>query len=292
MDVFRVIGKGASGLRTPLMTHGAFFATVIALIAYFQLKVSTLEHCVGCLGYGHHTQLYSIIMPRIVAHGQEAVGALIHATNEAIGDTDDFRRMNTLKNTTFCLACIGSPEAEEFLAELLEEHANPSDFYDVRWYEGACFAYARCAGPRAVNDLVTLFEKMPRTEERDERVFLLVALAVTASKRGVAFTLDHMELLFKGMESGRNGSKMRVAQATAECLVFGTDPKALTQIPVYRDCVVAGAVWLAEPRPNDYTSEFFWTESSENRLRPTREIEAAWKKDPASIRKRWADLLQ
>jgi hypothetical protein len=136
-----------------------------------------------------------------------------------------------------------------------------------------------------------LFENMPHTKERDDRTFLLVALTVTASEQGVAFALDHMDLLLKGM-NGWEGSESRVIQSAAECLVFGADPKALRQIPVYRDWGLMGAVWLADPRPNDYTSEFFWTESSEKRLRPTEEIEAAWRKDSASIQKRWADLLR
>jgi hypothetical protein len=85
---------------------------------------------------------------------------------------------------------------------------------------------------------------------------------------------------------------MRVVQATAERLVFGTDPKALTEIPAYRDCGLMGAVWLAEPRPNDYTSEFFWTQTSEDQLRPPEEIGEAWKNDSASIQKRWEDQLK
>jgi hypothetical protein len=232
-------------------------------------------------------------MPRIVADGQKAVGPLIRATNEAIDNKDGYTRMNTMKHATFCLACIGGPEAERFLSDLVKQHANPSDFYDVKWYRGACFAYARCAGPRAANDLVVLFENMPHTEERDDRTFLLVALAVTASKYGVAFVLDHMDLLFKYVNnSGWEGNQRRVVQAVAECLVFGTDPKALTQLPVFRDMGLMGSTWLAEPRPSDYNSEFFWTESSENRLRSPEEIEAAWRVDSASIHKRWADLLK
>ncbi len=273
------------------MIHGAFLTIAIALIAYYQMKANTVEHCIRCLGYGHHHELYAKIMPRIVADGPKAVGPLIRATSEAITDWDKFRRMNAVKNATFCLACIGGPEVEEFLAELVKKHAYPSDYYDLKWYEGACFAYARSAGPRAADDLATRFDGMPHAETRDDRAFLLVALAVTRGKRGVAFTLDHMELLLKQMEGGGNGSRIRVVQATAECLVFGTDPNALARIPVYRDWVLGGAVWLAEPRPNDYTSEFFWTESSENGLRPAREIVAAWKQHSASIRKRWADSL-
>jgi hypothetical protein len=291
VNAVRFARKREPESRTTLMLPSTFLAIVIVLVAYYQTKANTLDHCIGCLRFGHHTELFSKIMPRIVADGDKAVGPLIRATNEALGNKDGFTRKNTMTHATFCLGCIGGSEAEKFLSELVKQHANPSDFYDVKWYRGACFAYARCAGPRAADDLVKLFENMPYTEEKDDRAFLLVALVVTASKQGVAFALEHMDLLLKGMD-GREMNQKRVVQATAECLVFGTDPKALTQIPLYRDCGLMGAVWLAEPRPNDYTSEFFWTESSENRLRPTEEIEAAWRKDSASIQKRWADLLK
>lgn len=289
VDIVRFARKDASDVRTPLAIHSAFLVVVIALIAYWQTKANTLEHCIGCLGYGHHAQLFSKIMPRIMADGEKAVQPLIRATNEALANNDGYTRMNTVSHATFCLACIGGPEVEKFLSELIKQHANPSDYYDLKWYKGACVAYARCAGPRAVDDLVALFERMPHTEERDDRVFLLVALTATGSKRGVAFTLDHMDLLLKGMDLGGLGSDMRVAQTAAERLVFGTDPQALTEIPAYRDCLLVGATWLAEPRPNDYTSEFYWTEASENSLRSTKEIGEAWKKDSVSIQKRWAD---
>lgn len=292
VDVVRLIRMGKANVRTPLLIHGAFLIILVALIAYSQTKANTPEHYVGCLRYGHHDVLFSRIMPRIVADREKSIQPLIGAIKEALNNTDGYTRMNTVKHATFCLACIGGPEIETFLSQLLTQRATPSDYCDLNWYKGTCFAYARCAGPRAVDDLVTLFEKMPHTDERDDRVFLLVALTMTGSKRGVAFTLDHMDLLVQQMDGGGDGSEMRVAQAAAECLIFGTDPELLPKIPAYRDCVLMGATWLAEPRPNDYTSEFYWTESSENGLRSPKEIEAAWRKDYALIKKRWADQFK
>jgi hypothetical protein len=288
----RFVRKCDSGFGTPLAMHSTVLIIAIVLIGHFQSKANTLDHRVGCLRFGRHAVLYSKIMPSIVADGQKAVGPLIRAADEAIGNRDGYTRMNTMKHATFCLGRIGGFEVEEFLSELVKQHANPSDYYDRTWYRGACLAYARCAGPRAANDLVVLFENAPATEERDDRAFLLVALAMTASNQGVAVALDHMDLLLERMKRGGNASEMRVFQAATERLVFETDPKALTQIPAYRDSWLVGAVGLAEPRPNDYMSEFFWTKSSEDRLRPTEEIEAAWRKDSTSIRKRWADLLK
>jgi hypothetical protein len=292
VDASRLIHKDISGVQAPLLIHSGFLAIGIAIIGYSQTRANTLEHCIGCLRYGHHIELFSKIMPKIVAQGDKAVGPLIRAVNAAVNDKDEFTKMNTLRNATFCLACIGGPDAEQCLSDLLKQHANPSDFYDIRWYQGACFAYARCAGPKAVEDLVALFENMPKTEKTDDRWFFVVALAMTGSKQGIAFALDHMELLFDQMESGGNGSDMRVAQTTAERLVFEISPKALTQIPAHRDWVLVGATWRADPRPNDYTSQFFWTESSQKLLRPTQEIKAAWRREGSSTRKRWAECFE
>jgi hypothetical protein len=255
-----------------------------AAITISQARVNTLAHCIACLKYGHHAPLYSKIMPRIVAEREKAVEPLEATIDRALKDRDGYSRGNTVANATFCLGRIGGLKVEVYLSELLKQHANPDDYYDLRWYRIAAYSYARCAGPRAVDDLTALFEKMPHNKEKDDRAFLLVALAMTGSGRGVAYALDHMDLLLHQMEA-------KVAQATAGALVFGDDPEALRKIPAYRDCLLVGRVSVAAPRPNDYNSEFFWTEATERGLRPIEEIEAAWKKDSASIRKHWADKL-
>lgn len=291
-DVPRFAAEREPAVRTRLVMHSVFLVFAVALIAYFQTATKTLGHCVACLRYGHHVALFSTIMPRIVGNGQKAVEPLIAATNEALGSSDEFRRLYTIGNASFCLGRIGGPEAEDFLSGLLKRQAIPDNYCDIRWYKQACFAYARCAGPRAVDDIVALFEKSPHTTEKDDRAFFLVALAITGSRRGVAFALDHMDLLLQQMENSSDGSDISRIQATAQALVFGKDAHDLMDVPVYRDGLLVGNVSVVDPRPNDYASEFYWTESSRSGLRTPAEIEAAWKKDPAAIKKRWADLLQ
>ncbi len=69
VNVVRFVCKRDSGSRMPLVIHSAFLMLIIVLIAYYQTKANTRDHCIGCLRFGHHTQLFSKIMPRIVADG-------------------------------------------------------------------------------------------------------------------------------------------------------------------------------------------------------------------------------
>ncbi|RMD65230.1 hypothetical protein D6833_03265, partial [Candidatus Parcubacteria bacterium] len=235
VDVFGVVFRKNLQLRARLLCHGLFLVAVVVVVVYFQIKANTLEHCIACLGYGHHSVMYSKVMPKIVAHGEDSIAPLIQATNKAMANDDPYARSNVVVHATFCLAQIGGPEAEQFLAGLLKRYREPDDFGYRRGYKAVHFAYARCAGPRAVNDLIRVFEEMPPGAEQDERWIPLVALLVTGSRRGVEFVLDHMDLLLDRMEHGVDGNETRVLQAALGRLVFGTDPQALKEIPVYRD---------------------------------------------------------
>jgi hypothetical protein len=292
VDLFRLAYAHHTEMRLPVLMHSVFILVAIAFVMAAQAKANSLEHYLACLGYGRHTAMYAKVMPGIVAHGPDAVRPLIQATNDALENDDTYTQVNTVVNATFCLAQIGGPESEAFLSALLRQRSEPSDFVGHQLLKAACFAYSRCAGPRAVNELITVFERRPTTKDSDDRWIPLVALVITGSKQGVAFALDHMELLLRQMESGGDGNEMRVVQSALECLVMGSDPKALTEIPVYRDCQLMGATWYAEPRPDDYNSEFFWIASSEARLHPSQELALKWKENSASICKRWAELLE
>jgi len=291
IDAARFFRKRTPELCVRLPIHGAFLLAAAAVIAYGRAKVNTLEHQIASLRYSQ-PQVCSKVMPGIVARGEDAVEPLVQAARDALDNDDDYVRGNILIASTFCLAGIGGRQAEQFLAELLNERVDFADVSDRRWHKAACFSYARCAGPRAADDLVALFQRMPHRENGDDRWVPLVALAITGSREGVLFVLDHMDLLLRGLEWGGDGNERRVLQAAAEALVLGSDVRLLREIPAYRAVFLVGAIWRAEPRPNDYTFEFFWTRSSESRLRPPEEIAATWKKDSAAIRKRWAELLQ
>jgi hypothetical protein len=266
-DGARFVAERDPKLRAPILIHGVFLVAAIALIVRGQVMANTLEYCIGRLGYS--TVFCSNVMRKIVAKEQEAVDPLIREVQRALDDKESIVRKDIITHATFCLAYIGGPKAEKFLADLVKRHADPGDS-DFPWYTSACLSYAHCAGPRAVDDLTALFEKTTITEHSNVRTCLLAALAITGSRRGVAFVLDHMELLLQ--QSG-GWSEEWIVEPVAECLVFGDDPTALTKIPI---CQVF--------RPRDAV------ESSEPHT--IAEIASAWKKDSTSIRNRWTQKFK
>jgi hypothetical protein len=290
-DVYGVISQRNPQLRTPMIVHSVFFLAVLTVVAIFQTKANSLEHYISSLGYGHHQSMYSKVMPGIVARGEEAVGPLIEATNEAMANNDSYTRMNVVVHGTFCLARIGGPEAEEFLAGLLKQHRDPDDFGYHHGFRAVHFAYARCAGPRAVNDLICVFKEMPPDADIDNRWIPLIALLTTGSKEGIEFVFDHMDILLERLEFCGDGNEQSVLQAALGELVFGSDPQTLKEIPVYRDVHLSGDTSIAQPRPNDYNSEFFWTRSSKSGLHQEKEIRSEWETNEASIRQRWMEVF-
>ena len=275
--------------RTRLLVHSLFFVAAFVVVVFFQTKAHSLDHYIACLGYGHHRPMYSTVMPAIVARGKDSVAPLIEATNKAMENDDRYTRSNVIVHATYCLAQIGGPEAEEFLAGLVTQHLDPDDFGYYHAYRAIHFAYARCAGPRAVNNLIRVFEQMPPDADIDERWVPLVSLLATGSKEGIVFVLDHMEVLLQGMDHASDGNAQKVVKAALGCLAFEAAPEALKQIPVYRDVTLLGDVSVADPRPNDYNSEFYWTANSEGCLHSEEEIRSAWEDDSDSIRKRWME---
>ena len=77
---------------------------------------------------GHHAELYSNILPKIVARGQVAVRPIIKLAEQALHSEDEFVRMHTMTNTSFCLACIGGPDAEQFLGHVIRQQPPPKEW--------------------------------------------------------------------------------------------------------------------------------------------------------------------
>lgn len=290
-DLVRFAHRRRNEMRIPLLIHGIFLLVVLAVVVSLQAGANSLEHYIACLRYSRHTVLYARVMPGIVAHGTDAVHPLIQATHSYSECDHTNAHMNTVVNATFCLARIGGRESEAYLSTVVAQNSEPHDYVSHRLCKAACFAYARCAGPRATKDLVTVYQRMSAAKDPNDSWIPLLALLVTGSEEGVNFVLDHLELLITQMEDGGDDNETHVLQAALGCLVFGSDPSALTRIPLYRDCRLSGATWLAESRPNDYNSDFFWTASSEASLHTRQEIVSEWRRDCASIRKRWTGLL-
>ena len=290
-DAVRFIRTRSPEARTPLVLNLAFLVIAIVAVVYGQTQLNRLEYQVACLKMGHHTELYSNVFPKIVARGQEAVPSIIESAERALHGEDEFVRMHTMTNASFCLGCIGGPDAEQFLGDVVRQQPPPKDWLELQWYKDVCFAFARCAGPKAVNDFVAMFDKLSHDEERDRRWVPLTALAATGDKRGVLFVLEHMDQLLDYAETTSDGTAAKVIQVTVDRLVFGSDRQALVGIPVFRDTLLVGDTRFVDD-PDNYASQFFWTDTTEKQLRSTQVIKAAWQKDSTSIRKRWAEWLK
>jgi len=291
IDLVRlVVGRdpaARTAARTSLAFDGGFLLTALLLVAAAQTRARSLDYRIDCLRFGSNTAILSPLMPGIVADGDKAVAPLIRACREAIAGDDLFERANVLEHATYCLERIGGPEAEAFLADLVRRHVAADDFHDRRWYRHVCYSYARVAGPRAVPDLVDAFERMPATARSDDRACVLVALTMTACAPGVGFTLDHMDVLLREMHE-QEDSRSRAARAAAEALVFGVEPDSLKLIPAHRFGVLIHLGVHPKSPPNDFSSEFFWTDADDRGRRKLKAIEAGWTKDSAIIRERWS----
>lgn len=290
-DSYRLFYRKDRRFRTTVAMHSVWMAGVLVAIGWCQVKANTLEYQIAALRFGNHPEMYSKVMPSIVARGEEAVDPLIGAIDSAMANGDSYRRSNTVVHATFCLSRIGGAKAAEYLANLLKQHREPDDYGYRRGFKAVHFAYARCVGPQAVSGLIDAFEKSPVTKDRDDRWIPLVALLLTGSREGVMFVLDHFEVLLDQMQGACDGNEASVLQAATGAIVYGDTVDALRAIPVYRDVSLMGDTKLAEARPNDYNSEFFWIPSSESSLRKVRAIASKWESNSVLIRNRWSELL-
>ena len=273
----------------------AFLFCAVAVVAHQQHLATTAEHCIDTLDY-HVSATYEIAMPRIVEAGPRAVELLLGPANEALqrhgryaGERGRFSRSRRLLATAFCLGEIGGPQAEQWLAHVVRDHVGFEDYYCRTWQPAACYAYARCAHARAVNNLIRLYESLgPAEAQHDSRVCPLMALALTGSRRGVMFVLEHMDDLLQA--SAMDDSQEVIVRAVAQALVFGSDPASLENLPVHRELTLAGDTSVI--RRSAYAAEFYWTDASKDAIKPIAEVQAAWNADSQGIKRRWAEVLK
>ena len=236
-----------------------------------------------------------ILIPELLARGDEAVEPLIGNVEERFSREVEF---GTLAQV-FCLGRIGGARAEQFLRETLRDRVrfeHPTH-RSVRWEEFTCFAYAECAGERAVADLRGLYERSA-DPAKNGRWAILAALAKTGSREGALFALDHIQELFQVLDerpdSGGDGAATEIAQAraraTAATLLAAEGPDQLRQIPVYR--ILRYRPFRSGREDDNLAAEFVWPESLTDSLPSTRELRDTWRESGIGIRERWDTLLK
>jgi len=132
-----------------------------------------------------------VLIPGLIRKGKAAVEPLIDASRRALEARSGPRLTWPLNGTLFCLGRIGGPDAEAFLSEVVSERVDFQDYTDSEWQKTACFAYAECAGARAVPVLVGVYRRCETAKVDDARKTVLAALSKTGSKEGTAFVREH-----------------------------------------------------------------------------------------------------
>ncbi len=132
-----------------------------------------------------------VLIPGLIGKGEASVGPLVEASRRALETKAGPRRKWILDGTLFCLGRIGGADAEAFLSKVVAERVDFQDNMDSEWQKTACFAYAECAGARAVPLLVGVYERCETAKVNDARKTVLAALSKTGSEEGAAFVREH-----------------------------------------------------------------------------------------------------
>lgn len=133
----------------------------------------------------------TVLIPGLIRKGEAAVGPLVDASTQALKARSGPRQTWILNGTLFCLGRIGGPDAEAFLSKVVAERVDFQDSMDSEWQKTACFAYAECAGGRAVPVLVGVYQRCETAKVDDARKTVLAALSKTGSEEGAAFVREH-----------------------------------------------------------------------------------------------------
>jgi hypothetical protein len=275
--------QARSAARAVAIFHAVFLILGVGTAVRGSIVPRTTEQLVSLSGYSV-SAVYREVLPEIIRRGPESVDPLIEATRRSL---ERKRADNTLATVAlFSLGRICTSEAEAFLGEITRDHTRPDGNRVPLWERAGVYGYARCGGPRAVDDLVALHE---RAADR-YRWLSLTALAATASRAGVLRALDEMDALLEAARGGDDGG--RIALVTAATLMEASDSKALATLPVMRRVHMVGGPPLVESSPDDLRAEFYWTDENEAVLaRDPGELAQRWSHEAENIREHWLSVL-
>ena len=258
--------------------HGCWLAALLLVLAYAVVRSGSIAHLVAYLNT-HSRDQAGVVVPGLIARGEEAVGPLICATEAAVGSDD----WHALRASLLCLARIGGPDAEGCLARIVSQVGADGTDWQL-WHRCAFAAYAECAEARSVP---TLMETYNRVRDRD-KWSVLAAWAKTRTPEALAFVFTHIDALFEGAES-KLGDRARTARLTLHVLLSEPDVDALRDLPLYRHIFVFGGVRSAPGTEKASYQYFFWT--SEDDSLTAAELRKIWKENANTIREQWSGAL-
>ena len=230
----------------------------------------------------------SVLIPGLIRKGKAAVGPLVEASRQAFEIKSWPRRKWILDGTLFCLGRIGGADAEAFLSKVVAERVDFQDNMDSEWQKTACFAYAECAGARAVPALIEVFKRCEGDPAGGFNWVPLAALVRTASRDGVVFALDNMEVLVRSAERGNN----TVARVAAGALLFMPSPVELAALPVQKHAKTDLSKWRSASSGVDTAFRTRLASFGEDPDFKPGYLWNTWEADGEKIRAYWVSALK
>ncbi len=263
--------------------HLGFLVLASLAIAKGIAVPRSTQELVSLSGY-RVSAVYTRVLPELISRGDEAVEPLIRAAERAVPASGTVSE-DLATSSLYSLGQICSAKAEGFLAEFTRARISGRDAPGKAWRRALVHGYAQCAGPRAVDPLITL-----HAEATDrERWLFLAALVSTGSERGVIYALDHMEELLDAVNHPWPASP--IARAVITALLDGGVAADVRAVPLLRNVHTVGAGPLLGASPNDLRSEFYWTKENEPPIRDRATLEQHWLERSSQVRSHWASAL-
>ncbi|MEW6355166.1 MAG: hypothetical protein AB1696_02480 [Planctomycetota bacterium] len=205
--------------RALLRVNAAFLALAILCVPGSYAYARSVRGMIGRLGASRSTDDY--LRRELIARAESSVKPIIGVTRRAIRRYDgtedsEWARSRALSSAFHCLGEIGGSEAEAFLAAVVRGDAGLANAGKLHVYPEACIAYAKCAGGRAVADLIAAYR---RTDDDVARAAILAALVRTADKDAIPYVLSHMDVLLEN--DGYGYDHEREVQLARRAIVYG-----------------------------------------------------------------------
>jgi hypothetical protein len=186
-----VLVRVVKGVRKPrserepkalLILNRVFLVLALVAVPCAYVRAGSTRMTIWLMGYPTG-DTDKILVPRLIARGEKAVGPLIEASKEELADgTPDASRMEKI---LYCLGRIGGPDARDHLREIVERHVDFASCIDLWWQTSACFTLADLAGEEAVPSLRSLRGRLEVPSLKGWHWVPVVAAATTGTRSGV-----------------------------------------------------------------------------------------------------------
>lgn len=184
---------------------------------------------------------------------------------------------------TFCLGKICNQSSREYLRKLVREEVDFHEWDARGWQRHVCSAYAECAQGEAVPELASLYDRLQKDKSQDLAWLPIAAMVKTASRQGVRYALEHMDVL---LERADNSD---AAYAAAALIGMGS-LDTLRDVPLYEPSHWLRLSSLSSHKSDWDRSEISWfshpSEESATKLRGT------WQERRDEIRSYWESSFE